>query len=1181
MRHIIRLVLPVAVLAVIAGTLPVLPTDIGGSNQLAQFGDIVGGSGGALLGGQQDRLQDSLDGSGGSLNDFVVPTGGSINNTDPFYFQVVVPQRPIEPVAPTTGVTTPTTPVTGAGSDDEPTTPSPTTGGSGGTTVEPTTGGSTPRPIINSYNPILPGVDIYQGQQGQANQVIQQQFNLQKTQVTEVNSLDGFVSSPTSGVNTSFDLSGCIETCNEIFVNATNECNGKSAKEDILKSCLDAAFNTKAECEKRCRDEAKKQAGSAGSASAVTSGGGTQAVMTPGRLQIWIPENSNLVTLTPSSEAGAPAVSPVVLLPGTANVSLTERPGYVSVQVAPVTVQATKAITMSRSAGAVLQVEDAGDLLNQIALNTADTILDRTSIQTESGVIVAQGAKTTAFRAIAEGFAETITGIGQNVTQFFSSLFGGSDDPFQYNGWLCGPPEAFDGLTLSGKTTPISTVGGEVSGLSLRGLGGWLCGGPDVFPKDIDLQEFKSVEVEQSGKGKLGGVTDTNGDGEIDYKDLPTPPAGPSSPGDGGTTDGNSRSALCGESSGVCGGKCDNPNEVCQADGSYTKSAVCKKFDDKGKCIEFAKSGETGQVVKVTTPICNCVETVPPPPTGGSACKATGGTDSAPTCGGSCPDASQKCKPNVADPSKPTTGALGCSCQSEPVDGPSCGEVSKMFRFSHFTKQKATDVLGKTCADVAGDLAKQLGEKCRLAALAAYDAQVKTPCGPACSATAKNGATCVAKPPGMPVVCKFGTIVIPAGTDPKSEGDLAKIPKTGTVSGSCYAYASADITSSVMCGGDCGTGSVGGGPTGGGTPPPPPTPPPAPTCTGGGNVSKNAGPQTITTTDQLNEASAAAAYQTLAAEKCAQVKTAAASGAASACTSLPECASQATATNKCVGSLVPPGSADCTIAPPTYTTELVWHGCVGGACAPLPEEAKISDPLPGDIHEGEEGHYVEYVTASGSVSAKYDAACKCSTGSGGGTGGTPGGGTGGTPSGGTGGGTPPTQPPTKPTPPTPPPSTISCPAMEWGSLVTGVGQVTKASGSYKAGSGYSAFCREAAQAAVNDCIKKVTAERAKATAAMKSTCVAKPTCRFDGMAGRAQDCHPVMIPEGQPTNTGVNNGYTGWCHTTGQVCTAAPNYDCNFGGTYTAYAQATIDKGTATCKAPPSSGGTVNTNSAQ
>lgn len=401
MRYIVRLVLPVAVLTIITGMLPVLPTDIGGTNQLAQVSDVVGGSGGLLNGNGNTQFEQRLEErqqnlSGGSLNDFQLPgTGGS----DPFYYQIV-------PQVPTTGSSGATSPTGSLGGSNTGTgaSPSDTPGSSGATTGS--TGGSV---IIPRSSGVLPGVNLYQNQAGQ---IIQEQFRQQQTQVVEANSLPDLLQNSTAA----FDLSGCLEECEGIEAQAANECHEKNPKQDRLKSCLDAAYNTKVECQRRCRETAKNQ-GSGGSSSGAGNSSAAQS------LQVWVPETTNLVTLQ-TGEAGR---TPLVLLPSTAaNVSLSELPGYVSVNIAPIVLPSSKAIEITQATGAKLQVEDAGSLLDSIAV--ANDILGREEVRTQSGgTLVIPGAKTTALSAIGRGVVDVSRSIGSvftNISDFFGALVG-------------------------------------------------------------------------------------------------------------------------------------------------------------------------------------------------------------------------------------------------------------------------------------------------------------------------------------------------------------------------------------------------------------------------------------------------------------------------------------------------------------------------------------------------------------------------------------------------------------------------------------------------------------------------------------------------------------------------------------------------------------------------------------
>lgn len=490
MRYIVRLVLPVAVLILITGMLPVIPTDITGSSQLASLTDSIGVPGGdSLTGGNGnstfEQRQDALRSGAGSVNGGVTPgaslPGGTPSASgSPIYYQVI-PQPQAQPVVSgggsasvgTTGsgssasvknsgsLVVPRSSGNSAGIDiyagaSNPTlnVQSPTRQTQSATVPQifpmvvtpPTVTLPEPSGIRSNTSPTIPTERLGPPtivfpepssgantgiQSGTANQVIQQQFAQQKTQVVDAQSINNFFSQANP------------EDPDVRNANIVKICTGKLTAADCRTCCTAtyapikqacASYPTEAERNSCVRNNqtaedtcSTKCSGVSSGANANSAVSGAGAGLAQNSIQVWIPQNANVVTLN-SAESVTPGVAapaPVVLLPGTANVSLTQLPGYVPVQVVPVTVRASNVANIAKDAGiAAPQVEKAGDLLDSIATNTTNTILGNTEVRTNNGVIVVPTAKTTAISVIGKGVSETVAGLGTGVTSIFDSISG-------------------------------------------------------------------------------------------------------------------------------------------------------------------------------------------------------------------------------------------------------------------------------------------------------------------------------------------------------------------------------------------------------------------------------------------------------------------------------------------------------------------------------------------------------------------------------------------------------------------------------------------------------------------------------------------------------------------------------------------------------------------------------------
>ncbi len=420
MRYLIRLVLPVAVLILITGVLPVISVSPNPISQLAQFGDAVSGGSvsqteGTSLTGSGNfsgQLQTQQTGTGG-LGDITGTMGGSLT-TDPFYFQVL----PLQPTSPIIGGTT----LTGSGQ-----TGTTLTGSSGGTqTGSAGLGSITTEPVTASPSQTNTSALLNQWQNQQLLNNVQTLNDFTAPVAAAANETN---SGETSSVSSDAGITGgiqiwipesanlvsisgggvaaggsktlCIEQCNYVANKCYLASNGNADKDAVCASEQEA-------CLKKC-DEIVPGSPTAVGGAAVNVGGGVQVIL-------------------PSEQ--------VLLVKGTEGISFTARAGYVPVIAVPNIVSSPRVVGFTsdlQSGAADVSVQNAGDLLNQIAVKAANDALGRTEVQTSGGAIVVP--RTSAINIIGNGvagvtaeFGKSLTAVFSNIQTFFDNLFGGNDN---------------------------------------------------------------------------------------------------------------------------------------------------------------------------------------------------------------------------------------------------------------------------------------------------------------------------------------------------------------------------------------------------------------------------------------------------------------------------------------------------------------------------------------------------------------------------------------------------------------------------------------------------------------------------------------------------------------------------------------------------------------------------------
>ncbi len=367
-RSFLFLVLPVAVLITVTGILPVLPTDIGRSSQLAQLIDIREG---VTTGGTID-----IGTTGGSINDFTnTAAGNTLLPEEPTYFQIL----PNTPSSPTAG-DAPAAGSAGAGNTAQTGDSSIGTGSTGGSTIQTgITGGG-----------LSAGGSVFSSQ-GSAGQLLNQYWQQQQQAIIDAQQIGDFTKPVLTEPSLGIPVGGIVPGGQ---VTGGVDPSGSQSVSTDLKTGTGALVGT--------------------GGTAVLKGADTQSQS----LQIWLPEDTSLVKLNDQ----------VVLLPGTSQISLTPCAGCVSMSAVPVRIAPEALIDLSTetapsgNASDVITVEKAGDLLDAIAV--ANDILGRQEVPTTGGAITV--TKTTGLNLLVQGVGNLVNDIGKSISSFFTSLGGGS-----------------------------------------------------------------------------------------------------------------------------------------------------------------------------------------------------------------------------------------------------------------------------------------------------------------------------------------------------------------------------------------------------------------------------------------------------------------------------------------------------------------------------------------------------------------------------------------------------------------------------------------------------------------------------------------------------------------------------------------------------------------------------------
>ncbi len=373
MRHIVRLVLPVAALALVTGMLPVIPADIVGSSQLAQV--YQGGAGGNMA-----------DTSGTSFYE------ERKNDQEPggIYFEV-------EPILPHFTPDLPSyTQPSGSGSQN-------VTGNDGGAT-QAGGSGSTVTPPSNS--------------KGSGAGIVTQPYD---PGANAKSLIDAWMSgSAVSGGATKIvevpNIQALIDPLPPI----------------VSDPQLPSGVTTEPVID-------RQPTADAGTGQRVTTAPAASVPQVKSALQIWVPaQTTNVVTAdTQTVDPVSGQRLQVILLPTTAEAYADQQAcgsDCVPFQVAPRIISGEQVfatisgeqVFAETQTGTIteLHVTKAGDLIDEIAVKTANNVLGRVDLETQVGVFTVPDARTTALSVVTNGIVNVL----RNITSFFDDVFGGKPD---------------------------------------------------------------------------------------------------------------------------------------------------------------------------------------------------------------------------------------------------------------------------------------------------------------------------------------------------------------------------------------------------------------------------------------------------------------------------------------------------------------------------------------------------------------------------------------------------------------------------------------------------------------------------------------------------------------------------------------------------------------------------------